>query len=153
MNYGTPVFYSNVVNSQLQTFQTYDTLAPGACIPQGTQLFSANGLYYLTPQNDGDLVLYAVAGGGTFYSNSYQNAGAGPFQLCMQSVRVLPSPPCLGAPQGWPRVVLPAGQTCAPPLASAHDDVASALPRGLMSCAPNSAFMCCPASSPLHCRL
>ncbi len=102
INYGTPVYYQNVVNSQLQTFQTYDTLAPGACIPQGTQLWSANGLFYLYPQNDGDLVLYYAGGGGVFYSNSYVNAGAGPFQLCMQTVRRPPLPTMSWRPNAAP---------------------------------------------------
>ena len=86
VNFGAPVFYQNV-NSPvaLQTFPPSDTLYSGTHIAQLSKLFSANGQYLLTPENQGNVALYTFAGGFVWSTATYPNTG-GPFTLYMQTV-------------------------------------------------------------------
>ena len=71
------------------------TLAPGASLNSGVRLFSNDGGVYLSPQTDGNLVLYhasLVAKIGESASSALWASGTygrkdGPFTLVMQPVR------------------------------------------------------------------
>ena len=91
-NFGAPVYYQNVVNSAaLQTFPSYDTLNSGASLAQISKLYSANGQYYLTPENQGNVAIYAASGATAFRTSTYYNTG-GPYTFYMQKV-LPPAPP------------------------------------------------------------
>ena len=87
VNFGSPVLYENCPNpGALQSFPVSYTLFSGTSIAQLSKLFSANGQYFLTPENTGNVHLYNVSSGGTTWqSSTYQVTGA-PFALYMQTV-------------------------------------------------------------------
>ena len=105
VNFGNPVYYENVPNPvALQTFAVYDRLNSGGRLAQISKLFSANGQYYLTPENQGNIAVYNVNGATAWRSNTYVNSG-GPFAFYMQPVLLPPlwyHPPdaCSASPHG-----------------------------------------------------